>query len=192
MELEGNRIEEIGPEHPLRQLFSRLVSRAMARGARLRDPRIVSYLAELLTRFSDTRNLYAIRDATGRPLEDVGEMLLEADPMGPGGGFGREREVRRHIGDFTLFFLGLFPEHLEAHATTRIPGLYVDWAATGRESYRIAAAFDVGPWAEEAEVFARLAERYDACVRGLRVVRHEMDRMSDPVVQMMGRLLGSG
>lgn len=192
MELEGNILDDVGPDHPLRQLFSRLVSRAMARAARIRDPRLIAYIAELLVRFADTRHLYAIRDAAGRTLEDVGEMLLEADPLGSGGSFGREREVRRHIGDFTLFFLGLFPEHLEAHATTRIPGLYVDWAATGRESYRIAAAFDMGPWAAEAAVFARLAEQYDACVRGLRMVRHEMDRMAEPGVQMMGRLLGSG
>ena len=34
--------------------------------------------------------------------------------------FDREREVRKHIGDFTLFFAGLFPESLNRWIKERL------------------------------------------------------------------------
>src|SRR5437899_6632116 len=49
----------------------------------------------------------------GRRLEDVGEMLIESNPLLGAASFGREREVRKHVGDYTLFLTGLFPEHLK-------------------------------------------------------------------------------
>ncbi len=190
MAVQRDPMAGVGPRHPLRRLFSALCRRALGTGAGVDDPRVADYIASLLVRFSHVRNLYAIRDAAGRPLDDVGEMLLEADPVGRGGSFSREREVRRHIGDFTLFFLGLFPEYLARHATTRVPDMYVDWAATGRESYRIVAAFDVGPWAAEAPLFARLAEEFDRCVLGLHLVRRELERLQRPELGAMGEILG--
>ena len=50
-------------------------------------------------------------------------MLLESNPVfGPAPSFDRERQVRKHIGDYTLFFTGMFPEsinhlHLRRRAT---------------------------------------------------------------------------
>ena len=32
--------------------------------------------------------------------------------MGPAPSFDRERQVRKHIGDYTLFFTGMFPESI--------------------------------------------------------------------------------
>jgi len=38
-------------------------------------------------------------------------MLIESDPIyGPAPSFDRERQVRKHIGDYTLFYAGMFPE----------------------------------------------------------------------------------
>ena len=39
-------------------------------------------------------------------------MLLESDPIfgEAATSFDRERQVRKHIGDFTLFDIGMFPE----------------------------------------------------------------------------------
>jgi hypothetical protein len=60
-----------------------------------------------------------------------------------GRSFEREREVRKHIGDYTLFLTGIFPEYV-----ARLPrrGLrldsMIDYVQAGKESYRIVAAFD--------------------------------------------------
>lgn len=180
----------VGPEHPLRRLFTRLCDRALAEQVRLREPIVARYMADLLTRFAHADNLYRIRDAAGRRLDDVGEMLLESDPRARASSFEREREVRRHIGDYTLFFLGLFPEYLGRHATTRVHDLFVDWARAGRESYRIVAAFNLGPYAEEAPLFARLADAYDFCVVGLNFVKQDLARMADPEILALRAAFG--
>lgn len=180
----------VGESHPLRRLFTRLCQRALIEQVRVGEPGVARYLADLLTRFAHADNLYRVRDAAGRRLDDVGEMLLESDPRARAASFDREREVRRHIGDYTLFFLGLFPEYLHRHATTRIPDLFVDWARTGRESYRIVAAFNAGPYAREAPLFARLSDLYDFCVVGLNFVKRDLGRLADPGVAALRAAFG--
>ena len=170
----------IPSDHPLSRLFRSLVLRRAGAELGLADRALLGYLADLLTRFVHVDALYAVRDAAGQPLDDVGEMLLESDPRGRAASFVREREVRRHIGDFTLFLLGLFPEWVRAHATTRLPDVYVDWSRTGRESYRIVASFTVPPFAEEAPLFRALAEQFELCVLALDRVGQDLRRLSDP------------
>ena len=50
-------------------------------------------------------------------------MLVESNPLLGAPSFDREREVRKHIGDFTLFFTGMFPEYV---ATLPRRGLRLD------------------------------------------------------------------
>ena len=179
----------IGPGHPLRTLFAGLCRRALMDRVGLGEPEVAAYLADLLLRFTHRGNVYRIRDAAGRPLDDVGEMLLESDPRARASSFDREREVRRHMGDYTLFFLGLFPEHVSRHASTRVPDMFLDWTRVGRESYRIVAAFNVGPHAGEAPLFARLSDHFDFCALGLNYVRQDLDRMADPTLRAIDELL---
>ncbi len=171
---------EIPYDHPLRRLFRSVVLRRAGGELGLADSALLGYLADLLTRFVHVDELYRIRDAIGQPLDDVGEMLLESDPRSRASSFVREREVRRHIGDFTLFFLGLFPEWVRAHATTRLPDVYVDWSRTGRASYRIVSSFTVPPFADEAPLYRGLAEQFELCVLALDRVGQDLRRLSDP------------
>ena len=100
----------IPESHPLRQFFTDLVGRHYAEEIGIRDPQLVAYVSQLLTEFCDAEQLFKIRNGANRPLNDVGEMLLESDPVyGPAPSFDRERQVRKHIGDFTLFFAGMLP-----------------------------------------------------------------------------------
>ncbi len=181
---------EIPPGHPLARLFARLSERALLRQVGLDEPDLALYIGNLLTRFTHVDQLHRIRDAAGRPLEDVGELLLESDPRTRASSFEREREVRRHIGDYTMFFLGLFPEYLRRHASTALPDSFVDWAEAGRESYRIVAAFNVGEHAEEAPLFAKLADSYDFCVVSLNFVKQELARMADPNLRAIREAFG--
>src|SRR5437868_12402474 len=67
--------------HPLQELFVELVGRHYAEEIGIRDPQIISYVAHLLSEFCDAEQLYKIRSGAGKPLNDVGEMLLESDPV---------------------------------------------------------------------------------------------------------------
>ena len=103
----------IPDDHPLQKLFLELVARHYAEAIGIRDQELVGYVAHLLTEYCDTEQLFKIHDAMGKPLTDVGGMLLESNPVyGPAPSFDRERQVRKHIGDYTLFFTGMYPESI--------------------------------------------------------------------------------
>jgi len=166
-------------DHPLREFFEELVRRHFYHGADVHDPQVVSYIGGVLTDFMHTDRLYQIRNAHGRRLQDVAEMLVESNPILDATSFDREREVRKHIGDFTLFFTGFFPE-----AVASLPRMhplsvdaFVDYVAAGKESYAVVAAFNLFEYRDEAPLFKRLSERFEDCVDGLHLVKREIDEL---------------
>src|SRR5208337_1327037 len=140
----GESTDMIPESHPLHQLFLELVEHHYDDSLGLHDSAIHGYVADMLTQFCETAQLYKLRDSSGRPLHDVGEMLLESDPVyGPAPSFDRERQVRKHIGDYTLFFSGMFPESVN-HYRLRRQRLenFIDFIRAGKESYYIVSKFD--------------------------------------------------
>lgn len=165
--------------HPLRRLFTELVERHFFHDLQVQDVRVAHYISALLTDFTHGDNLYRLRNARGRRLDDIGEMLLESDPLGPQGSFERERAVRKHIGDYTLFFTGMFPESVAAErrrcAVPRLD-LLVNYVKAGRESYAIVSSFDQFEYRGEAPLFRRLSESFELCVYGLNLVKQDLER----------------
>jgi hypothetical protein len=94
-------------DHPLRRVFRELITRHFQD-----DPSVAEYVCGLLIDFIHIDHLYRIRNSHGKRLEEVGEMLIESNPMLEARSFDREREVRKHVGDYTLFLSGLFPEYV--------------------------------------------------------------------------------
>ena len=181
----------IPESHPLRQLFLELIGRHYAEELGLRNPEIVNYVAQLLAEFCEVEQLFKIRDAAARPLTDVGEMLIESDPIyGPAPSFDRERQVRKHIGDYTLFFAGMFPEsinHLRLRRN-RVESL-VDWMKAGKESYYIVSKFEHFEYAKVAPLFASLSKNFESCVYGLNMVKNDLEEMQHPIVRRSSDLI---
>ena len=118
-------------------------------------------------------------------------MLMEGDVQLNATSFDREREVHKHIGDFTLFWAGVYPEMLRYfRAATRRDHL-VDYVEQGRKSYRIAATFEYCPYVNEAPVLRQLAENFEVCMYGLHLVRRELDAYGSPQMRAVRRLLES-
>ncbi len=178
-------IQMIPESHPLQKLFVELVGRHYAEEIGLRDPQLVGYVAHLLTEFCDAEQLFKIRNFAGRPLSDVGEMLLESDPVyGPAPSFDRERQVRKHIGDYTLFFTGMFPESINRLRLRRERlENFVDWMKAGKESYYIVSRFEHFEYAKVAPLFAKLSQNFESCVYGLNLVKNELQEMQHPIVR---------
>lgn len=160
----------ISPNHPLRRLFTDLVSRELSA-----DREIALYLADLLVDFTHVDRLYRIRNSRGKRLEEVGEMLLESNPLLAARSFDREREVRKHVGDVTLFLAGMFPEYVAAlpRRGLRLDSV-IDYVKAGKESYRVVAAFDQFEYRRLAPLFRRLSEQFEYCVFGLNQVRSRL------------------
>jgi hypothetical protein len=162
----------IGQNHPLRRLFCELVTRHIQD-----DPSIAVYVCGLLIDFIHIDHLYRIRNSRGKRLEEVGEMLIESNPMLEARSFDYEREVRKHIGDYTLFLSGLFPEHVASlpRRGLRLDSL-VDYVKAGRESYRIVSCFDQFEYRNEAPLFRRLSHSFELRVFGLNLVKQDLER----------------
>jgi hypothetical protein len=197
----------IPEQHPLRGFFREAADWAFRHGrfpeARARDPRLKGYLSEdLLVRFLRVDQLYRLRDARGRPLADVAEMLISGEGEGVSADL-RMLSVQRHIGDYTLFVTGLFPESLarlrrdwrrkdsvmvqlgDLVVPFRDPGEYYEQA--GRRAYGRAAEIGREVGLKDAAVFAKLSEFFRAYVQLMSLVRMYLD--ASPVFQSHGDVI---
>jgi len=189
--VQGVRHNMIPESHPLQQLFQDLVGQHYAHEIGIRDPQVVAYVSHLLAEFCEADQLFKTKDAFNRQLSDVGEMMLEADPVyGPAPSFDRERQVRKHIGDFTLFFAGMFPESIN-HLRLRRQRLenFIDWVKAGKESYYIVSKFEHFEYAKVAPLFASLSQNFEGCVYGLNMVKNDLQEMQHPIVRRTDELI---
>jgi len=104
---------------------------------------------------------------------EVVDMVMEAEGLPPEG--RTRREVHRHVGDFTLFWTGLFPEALEKKRTALRKDAFIDYCAQGKRSYFIASTFEEAPFTDESRVLRRLSDDFELCAYGLNRVRKELD-----------------
>jgi hypothetical protein len=187
--------QQIPEHHPLRLLFREATDWAFQYAQlpepEARDARLKGYLSDdLLVRFLHADRLYQLRDARGRPLADVAEMLLSGEATG-GSPELHALTVQRHIGDYTLFITGLFPESLERIRRDwrrkdsvmvqlgnllvpfNDPGEYYEEA--GRRAYRRAAEIGREMELTEAELFEKLSRFFRAYVQLMSLVRVYLD-----------------
>lgn len=156
----------------LYRFFSGLAEFTFQTRLGIADPPLVDYIAVLLTRFIHRDAIYKVRNPAGRPLEEVAEMLVEAEArIGDA-----RREVHRHIGDFALFWTGLFPEALRRLQKQPRLDYFVDYCEQGKRAYRIASSIPTEQGADENEVLERLSHDFELCAYGLGELRREWQR----------------
>lgn len=187
----------IPDHHPLRQLFGTLAEKTFTEKLGWPDFNVSEYVSKLLVDFTHTDQLNRIRNARGERVEAVVDLLYESEVTHEAGSFEREREVHRHIGDFTLFMAGLFPEYLKRIKTAGLiyhKDFLVDYIKTGKRSYRIVAEFGgrATPASKEQPAFPlfhKLSENFELCVVGLGFIRGDLDRMQDRRYHQARRIL---
>jgi hypothetical protein len=151
----------------LRCFFDRAIRASFHDLALDGDP-AVPYLADLLTRFARTDNLYP-RGLTLPRLESVVDMMLEIQGawQAETPDFRPEHEVsvRRHIGDYTLFMTGIFPERVERQAGTDF------YIAQGKRAYHFVSEHARASSRDAPPPYRRLAERFEHYVGALDYAR---------------------
>lgn len=162
----------IDPEHPLNRLFAELVHDAMGTavsGAPQADVEL--YLTNLLVNFIHTDEIFRLRDRSGRRLASVSDMILEGDVLLEADSFEREREVHKHIGDFILFWSGVYPGFLQQLRFRIGNDWIVDYLQQGKTSYHVVSTFDHQPYSDEAATFRKLSQDFEAYSNCLRMLR---------------------
>lgn len=173
------RMAPISKTHPLHRWFEALVQDSFQQDLGLADARLLDYLADLLTEFIHVERINTVQDGSGRPIEEVAELLRKAETERAARDDERRRRFHRHIGDFTLFWTGVYPENLR-HLRRRHSGdELIDYFAQGKRSYAIASELSSDRTVPAAQVFRALSEQFEYCVYGLGLVRKQWER-ADP------------
>ena len=165
---------EVPSDHPVRQTFHALTERG-SQQSQLTDREIHRYLSNLLVDFIHVDSLYKIRDDQGKRLEYIVDLLQKMDECSE----LDKKDIYKHVGDFSLFILGLFPESLSRGKRCISLNYYAD---QGRRSYMILSEmYDFQP---TFVIFRKLSEQFESCVHTLNWVRNYI---SDPFYQYMLR-----
>lgn len=159
------------PREPLRRFFSGISEQTFQVQLGVADPQLIDYISDLLVRFVRSDAVYRIRSLTGQPLAQVAVMMEEAEKrVGDA-----KREVHRHIGDFTLFWAGVYPETLHKMQSSTKKDHLVDYCQQGKRSYWIASKISESE-SGDGELLSRLSHDFELCAYGLREVRREWER----------------
>lgn len=152
-------MKEISSSHPLSMLLIDLINQEVERhiGSTV-APSTKSYLGALLLDFMRTDRLYQIRSADGKPVQSIIEMLAEGDVRTKADSFDREREVHKHIGDFILFWTGIYPEHFKQ---SPLSDLTLHYMQQGKQSYHLVSTFNHKPYDAEAPIFDQLSQGFE-------------------------------
>lgn len=135
------------------------------------DVQMVDYVSDLLLRFTRLDETQRVRRADGQPATEVFQMLCEAERRI---GLAR-RGVHRHIGDFTLFWSGMYPESLRKMKRGQSSDSFLDYCQQGKRAYAIAAAIEGGEDRPSSEVLFQMSEQFEMCAYGLREIRREWE-----------------
>jgi hypothetical protein len=164
------------PDHSLSRLFAGVTEQTFQSRLGVADPPLIDYLSALLSRFVHVDAIHALRDGSGQRLEYVADMVIEVAQIPPEG--RTAREIHRHIGDFALFWTGVYPEALGRLRSKHCKDYFVDYCSQGKRSYFLASQFENDPYREEAAVLRRLSDEFELCAYGLHEVRREWERTS--------------
>ena len=161
-------MRELPESHPLHRLFRGLTEHTFLNELGIGDPGLVGYVAGLLARFVPEEGVWRLRDNQGRRLVEVASMVAEAESATDE---DRRRECHRHVGDFTLFWTGVYPEALGRLRSSDSADHLLDYCRQGKRSYYLASTYE----GEQAPVLRRLSVEFELCAFGLSRVRREWE-----------------
>jgi hypothetical protein len=155
----------ISESHVLHRLFRGLTENAFM-------TELVGYVAELLANFVPSQAVWRLRDEHGRPLTEVAAMIAAAEAAAD---TVRRRECLRHVGDFTLFWTGVYPEALAKLRGKGSADALISYQEQGKRSYYLASTLSADE--TEAPVLRRLSDQFELCAFGLSCVRREWEKI---------------
>ncbi|QDT52969.1 hypothetical protein Pan44_09830 [Caulifigura coniformis] len=159
-------------DEPLKQLFAGLTEYTFQVDLGVADPPLIDYLSDLLVRFVRVDTIFGIRNSHGERLQQVADMLVEAGHRTD----RPQRELHRHIGDFTLFYVGVFPEAVDHLKKRNAKDALLDYCEQGKRAYHKASELTDNEHRTEAGLFQRLSDEFELCSVGLAKVRQEWQR----------------
>ena len=124
----------------------------------LRDATMAEYLANMISVFTCSSRMFKVQDGDSESyyyLFDLIETLQKSDPV-------RQYKIYCHIGNYSLFLTGLFPEFVE-HQYRYRRQLVDDhfYVGFGKTYYGLASDHHMARYNELATVFSRLSTGFE-------------------------------
>jgi hypothetical protein len=175
----------LGPHQPdreasdrnvlLRRFFAGVTEYAFTARLGVVDPPLIDYLSELLQRFVRNDAIFGLRTPRGEQLAYVTDMLAEAEArQGPA-----RRRAHRHIGDFTLFWTGVYPEIADRMRRSGWKDSLLNYQDQGKRNYYLASKLPADPQSTPDDLLERLSDQFDLCRYGLGEVRKVWQERED-------------
>jgi hypothetical protein len=170
--MEMDQMRAIPESHPLHRLFRGLTESTFLCELGIGDPSLVGYVANLLARFVPSQAVWRLRDAQGRQIFQVTAMVAEAEAAPDA---ERRLECHRHVGDYTLFWTGVYPEALARLQAAESADSLINYQQQGKRSYYLASTLTTGT--DQGPVLRRLSDQFELCAFGLNRVRREWEKL---------------
>jgi hypothetical protein len=152
------------------QFYFYILARLTLTRSAIDDRRLADYLAALLEKFSQIRQLNSpLRDVETRYLSDLLLALKTAS-------YYQSFLIRAHVGNYSLFITGIFHENIARRSQRGAPtcSYYED---IGRANFHALASHDVAKRFELSDLFEYLAGRFHDC-------RIALNRLADNFVDL--------
>jgi hypothetical protein len=162
----------IPESHPLHRHFRGLTESTFMTELGIGDPSLVGYVANLLASFVPSQAIWRIHDKQGRPLFQVTQMVAEAESALDE---QRRSECHRHVGDYTLFWTGVYPEALAKLQGAESADCLISYQQQGKRSYYLASTLSAS--GDRGSVLRRLSDQFELCAFGLSRVRREWEKI---------------
>jgi hypothetical protein len=150
--------------------------RQVLRRSDIKDRAVADYVAEMLAKFSRAEQARCVVPGQAAPLDYFFEMLAALRTADDRTSF----LIRVHIGNYSLFLSGVFPDRIRFRAETRgFPDLRY-YESLGRTQYRAASDHRLAQRYEVAEIFSTLADRFETTRLALNDIADRYFFFGDP------------
>jgi hypothetical protein len=148
-------MEKRAAENTLQSFFRNVIRQSFWQLG-IYDATVADYVAEVMTDFAKTENLYRVRSRAGKRMDSVVEILAEeqraaADETR----LLRERSMRKYLGDYALFMSGIFRSHVEGK------GFLDYYIEEGSRSYWTVSELDLSLYRTGFILFQELSKKFE-------------------------------
>jgi len=149
----------------VRQVFKR---------ADVQDRRVADYVAELLAEFARAERSRCVLPGETQALDYFFDMLAALQTADDHTSF----HLRAHIGNYSLFLSGVFPDRIRVRAERRgFPDLKY-YVALGRTHFRVASDHRLAQRYAVANIFNTLSDRFETARRALNDISDRLFALS--------------
>lgn len=138
------------------------------------DRNVADYVAEMLAEFAQCERARCVLPGQVNLLDYFFEMLAALQTADDRAGF----QIRAHIGNYSLFLSGVFPDRIRVRAERRgFPDLKY-YETIGQAQFRAARDHPLAQRYELSEIFSTLSERFQTTRRALNDISDRLFSMS--------------